>query len=343
MLQAGLRILAEYGVPAELETTAPDARRQPGHRPDATIRLGIGEEYRHFDVECRKWLKLGNLGHVAARIERGEHPGLLIADHVTRPMAERLRDLGIPFVDMAGNAWLEIPPVVLRVEGRKPKEPPETPPRNRAFQATGLRVIFALLCRPELFRAPLRDVAEVAGVAHQTVAWVMRGLRDEGYLVEQGKGRGRRRIPRDLLRLLDDWAAEYARNLRPRLLLARYAPGPKTPPDWWQQAGLREQGVLLGAEPAAAQLTQYLQPGAITLYAEQVPGHMIMANRLEKDERGTIEVRQRFWPFEHEWDWPDLTPPALIYADLLATDASRCVEAARMLHGRYLAGPLGAY
>ena len=99
----------------------------------------------------------------------------------------------------------------------------------------------------------------------------------------------------------------------------------------------------MGGEPAPAELTGYLQPGTITLYAHQMPGRLVAENRLETDEHGPIEFRRRFWPFEHEWQRPDMTPPVLIYADLLATDEPRCIETARMIHEQYLAGPLGAY
>lgn len=343
MLTTGLRILEQYGVPVELEAIEPAAGQPGDRRPDARIRVRTGTTWRPYDVECKPTLKPGNLGAVAITLDQGERPGFVFTDYVTRPMADRLRDLGIPFVDMAGNAWLEQPPVVVRVEGRKPADQPAAPPRNRAFHPTGLKVVFALLCRPEAFRAPLRDIAELTGVAHGTVGWVMYGLREAGYLVERGKGRGRRRIPRDLLRLLDDWAAEYARNLRPRLLLGRYAPGPGTPADWWRRAPDDHGDILMGGEPAAAELTGYLQPGAITLYAQQIPGRLVAENRLQTDEEGPIEFRARFWPFEHKWERPDLTPPVLIYADLLATDEPRCIETARMIHEQYLAGPLGAY
>ncbi len=200
----------------ELEAIEPSTAQPANRRPDARIRVRTGTTWHPDDVECKQGLKPGNLGAVAITLEQGEHPGFLFTDYVTRPMADRLRDLGIPFVDMAGNAWLEAPPVVVRVEGRKRADQPVAPPRNRAFHPTGLKVIFALLCRPEAFRAPLRDIAELTGVAHGTVGWVMDGLREAGYLVERGKGRGRQRRPRDVLRLLDHWTAEYARNLRPR-------------------------------------------------------------------------------------------------------------------------------
>lgn len=343
MLDTGLGILADYGVPAERAAIEPEKGRQNTYRPDARICLQIGREFRTFDVECKKGIKPGNLGGVAAQLAQAENPGFLFADHVTGPMAERLRALGIPFVDMAGNAWLEAPPVVLRVEGKKPEQQLVHPPRNRAFQPSGLKVVFALLCRPELFKAPLRDIAEVAGVVHGTVGWVMYGLREEGYLIERGKGRGRKRTPRNLLALLDEWAGEYARTLRPTLVLGRYAPGPKTPRNWWKDATGPKYGVLLGGEPAAQDLTDYLQPGTITLYTGEIYGRLIARNGLDKDDDGPIEFRRKFWPFEHEWAHRHLVPPALIYADLLATDEARCIETARMIHEQYLAGPLGQY
>jgi len=343
MLDAGLGILREYGVPAELEEREPDAKWAIYYRPDARIRLKIGTRYQDFDVQCKKWLKPGNLGPVAAQIREAGNRVILFTDHATGPMADRLRKLGIPFVDMAGNAWLEVPPVVLRVEGRKPIEQGKAPPRNRAFQPTGLQVVFALLCRPELFKAPLREVAEVTGVAHGTVGWVMHGLRERGYLIERGEGRGRKRTPRNLLRLLDEWTAEYTRVLRPALIQGRYAPGPNTKPRWWADEEIHKHGILLGGETAAEQLTDYLQAGTITMYTERLPGRLVVEQRLAKDDRGTIEFRRRFWPFQHDWEHPELVPPVLIHADLLATDEARCVETARMIHEQYLAGPLGQY
>lgn len=339
MLEAGFRTLTEYGIPLELEPLD----EQGAARPDARIRLTIDKTTHVFDVECKKWLKPGVLGNVATKLKQSEHPGFLVADYVNPRMAERLRELDIPFVDMTGNAWLELPPIVIRVEGNKPEPEARGAAQQRLFRRTGLKVIFALQCRPELFHAPTREIAEVAGVANGAVGWALKGLREEGYLIERGKGRGRKRTPRKLLRLLDEWAGEYARTLRPTLVLGRYAPGPKTPRDWWNEAPGQKYGVLLGGEPAAGKLTDYLQPGTITFYAEQVPGRVIAKQGLRRDENGEIEFRRRFWPFEHEWGHPDLVPPALIYADLLATDEARCVETARKIHEQYLAGPLGQY
>lgn len=341
ILAEGLRILREYGVPIELCKSGLKDWERNRCAPDAKVVLHVDDHPWPMDVECKKSLRPGDLGLIAAHPSETNRPRLLVTDHVSRPMAERLRNLGIAFVDMAGNAWLIKPPVVIHVEGRKPVQQPEAQSSNRAFQQTGLRVVFALLCRPELFRAPLRDIAEATGVAHGTVGWVMHGLREAGYLIERGKGRGRKRNPRNLVRLLDEWAAAYARTLRPTLLLGRFAAGPKTPRNWWQHVDLEAHGLRLGGEPAAAELTDYLQPGTITLYADRLPGRVIAEQRLARDDEGSIEFRYRFWPVDQDADRPRFTPPVLIYADLLATDDPRCIDTARMIHERYLAGPLG--
>ena len=176
MLEAGFRTLTKYGIPVELEPRD----EQGAARPDARIRLQIDESTHVFDVECKKWLKPGLLGNVSAKLKQGEHPGLLVADYVNPRMAERLRELDIPFVDMTENAWLEIPPIVIRVEGNKPGPEVQGAARQRLFRRTGLKVIFALLCRPELFHATTREIAEVAGVANGAVGWALKGLREEG-------------------------------------------------------------------------------------------------------------------------------------------------------------------
>ena len=110
-----------------------------------------------------------------------------------------------------------------------------------------------------------------------------------------------------------------------------------TEPNWWKKLDAAKYKVLLGAEPAAAIATRYLRPGVVTLYAEGLPARLMVDYRLRKSEEGNIELRRRFWPFNHEWEHPNLAPPVLIYADLLATADARCIETAQLVYDRYLA------
>ena len=153
------------------------------------------------------------------RIERYGEPGILIADYVTPPMAEKLKAKGIAFLDAAGNAFLDQPPVYVWVKGERPTEQPAaTTTTGRAFRPGGLKVLFALLCHPEWIDRPYREIAAAAGVAHGTVGWVMMDLQKLGFAAEiDGK---RRLLQRD--RLLQQWTEAYARTLRPKLVLQRF-------------------------------------------------------------------------------------------------------------------------
>lgn len=298
---------------------------------DARLQLRFGGQKVQFLAEVKRGLRPATLGAALLQLERLGDQALLVTDYVTPPLADELRVRGVAFLDAAGNAYLNRPPVLVWVKGQRPAEKPVAPTAGRAFQATGLQVMFALLCRPELAARPYREIARLAGVAHGTVGIVMANLAEEGFIVDLGQG-GRRL--RNLRRLLDIWVEVYARTLRPKLLLGRYrAPAG----EWWQQIDVAAYQAQFGAEPAATLLDHYLRPGVATLYAEKVPARLLADQRLRTDPAGDVEIRKRFWAFEQP-DHPELVPPVLIYADLLATGDARCMEAAKRIYERYLAG-----
>lgn len=340
LIRAATAILADYGVPAKIETAAADAGDDA---VDATVTLEVGTERHRYDVVCKTGLRPGTIGALANRVHTHSRPCLLVTDYVSPATGERLRQLGIPFVDVAGNAWIEEPPVVIRVEGRKKPAEPTAAVRHRPFTASGVKVVFALLTDPSLFAAPTRSIAETSGTSPGTVSWVMSGLRDGGYVIETGKGRGLKRRPRKLVALLDEWAPAYARTLAPKLTLGRYAVPADAGCDWWRGVEWHTyNGATLSGEPAAALWTNYLHPGSFTIYADRLPAKLIAQMGLERDDRGSIEFRQRFWAFR--WaDRPNEALAPLVYADLLATDEPRCVETARMIYNQYLAQSLESY
>ena len=94
--------------------------------------------------------------------------------------------------------------------------------------------------------------------------------------------------------------------------------------------------MLLSKKPTATLLTEYLKPGVITIYAKPPRFTFILEYKLREALDGDIEVRQRFWPFDHQWEHPNLVPPVLIYADLLATGDARCIETAQRVYDGYL-------
>ena len=303
-----------------------------GHRADALLRLDLPGVDRQFVGEVKTRLTQATLGMAVHQMERFPQKGLLVTDYVNPKMAERLKAMDMPFLDVAGNAYLNEPPVYVYIKGNKPIEKPHRKPPTRAFQPTGLKVLFALLCHPDLERAPYRDIAKAAGVALGTVGWVITDLKELGYLVDMGK-RGRRLTNKE--KLIERWVTTYPELLRPKLVLGRYK---AVEHDWWKQAPLHNFQAYWGGEVAAAKLTKYLKPERATVYTGQKPGELLLTNKLKKDPNGDVEVLEAFWQIEYEWSHPELVPPLLIYADLLATADARNIETARMIYEQELVG-----
>lgn len=297
------------------------------HRPDAILGLQFGGRELRYRVEVKRRLRPATLGAVVHQLRaHGGHP-LLVTDHVTPPLAEALRVQGVEFLDAAGNAFLNQPPLLVFVKGQQAGEGAPALERGRAFQATGLQVLFALLARPELVARPYREIAIAAGVAHGTVGWVMAELPGLGYVANVG---GRRRLL-DGERLLDRWTEAYARTLRPKLLLGRY----RGDLGALQKAAPWPSGVLIGGELAAARLTHRLRPGTATFYTEAVDLKALLKLVLKADTGGNVDFRRRFWNFPAEET--QLTPNLLVYADLLAIGDARCLETAQLLRGPLIA------
>jgi len=59
---------------------------------------------------------------------------------------------------------------------------------SRLFKASGLKVVFALLSRPRLVNAPLREIASDSGVSLGTMAGIIEELKKRLYLVEDNHG-----------------------------------------------------------------------------------------------------------------------------------------------------------
>jgi len=333
LLEAALQTARNTGLTAKAVRKESKAN---GVRADALIRIGRGTQKKEYAVEVKRGLRPATLGAALHQIERFGQPGLLVADHITPPMAGRLREHGVPFLDAAGNAYLEQPGIFVWVVGNRPAAPAVPPALGRAFQPTGLQVVFALLCNPAAVNQPYRELGAMAGVAHGTVGWVMPELQREGFIAGLEGGRGMRRLfKRD--QLAAQWTDAYARLLRPRMLLGAYY---VTNDAAWRDWPIRQHGALWGGEAAGALLTDYLRPGELTLYVDKVPAVLAARNKfLANPEPGhtlRVEVRRRFWQFTVPDVRTDVTPPLLVYADLLATGEARCMDTARLIYDTHV-------
>lgn len=334
LLQTALESARQLGVDIQIERDV--AQAHGTHHIDALARITWNKRDVVYAVEIRPTLHPAALGAALQRLERPARKVLLVTDYVGPALADELKRRHIAFLDTAGNAYLADGPLLIWVKGQKRPARTSLPAPGRAFQPTGLQVVFTLLCKPEAINLPYRELARLAGVAHGTVGWVMPDLQAQGFVDDLDGKRGTRRLFQ-AERLVNQWADAYARVLRPRLLLGRYhVPGIAD----WKEWPLREHDVQWGGEAAGAVLTDYLHPGELTLYAAKMPAllaaRMKFLKEAEPGHKAVVEVRHRFWNFAGEPAHPDLVPPLLVYADLLATGDARCIETAQLIYDLHI-------
>jgi hypothetical protein len=328
------------GVKGRVVTVEPKARN--GRRPDALIDIYVEGKRRRYVVEAKTRLdRLAALGHVRAQLDHLGERGLLFAPYITPAIAKQCRQLDIPFIDTAGNAYLHEPGLLVYITGEKPEDITTATMGTRGGgTATALRVVFVLLCKPDLLNAPYRNIVEAANVALGAIGWVFFDLEKRGYVAGGQKKHNRRFL--EPIRLFEEWVTNYPIKLRPKLNPRRFR---TENPEWWKHADVAELHGYWGGEVAAQRLTKYLKPATYTLYIEpkrdegqhaKALATFIAANRLRADAQGDIEILDAFWNLPPTTDHPDVVPPILAYADLMATFDPRNIEVAKLIREKYI-------
>jgi len=307
----------------------------PAGYADAEIRLG---DMPPLIAEIKKTLRPANLGAALANLKRFNRAGILVTEYITPQMADTLKEMDIPFLDIAGNAYVKEANTFIFITGRKLPKDLVTQGQNRAFRAAGLKVIFTLLALKGQLKAPTREIAYNAGVANGTVGNVLKDLEQIGF-VYRSKTQGI--VIENKEKLIDNWVEAYPRELRPQLKAQRFQ---ILHPDWWKEFTYdrwQKNQMWLGGEPAAELLTQYLHPEKITVYGR--PDFKKLAQVVKqpmRDKNGNFELLEPFWNFEiEELDAVHrVCPPLLVYADLVATGEARHLDAANLIREKYLYG-----
>ena len=265
--------------------------------------------------------------------EHREASALLVAPHISAAIGQVCRDNDVPFIDCAGNAFLKAPGTFVFVVGNvPPKETRLSARPQRAFGASGLRIIFNCMATPELFQANYREIARASGTALGTVSGILADLRAQGLLAEDKKGQ---RHWLSTERLLQAWMVNYPLALRPKLEPRRFR---AQDDHWWNDVDPLRFGMQWGGEVAAAKLTSELVPASVTLYAHESVARLARAQRFTADPGGNIEVLDAFWPLpSSESSDAQLVAPLLVCADLLSIADPRTIQAARVIQENYLA------
>jgi hypothetical protein len=309
------------------------AQNEKNDYPDGLVRIDHQDMHWYFAVQAKTRVTRTMVAMEKTQPMMLEQDRILVTEYVTQPIADLMKTMGLFFMDTVGNVYINKPPLYVFIKGNKLPEDLKAIPTKRLFKPAGLKLVFALLNDPEMVNRPYRQVAALTDVALGTVDWIFRDLKEMGFLIEMGR---RRRKLTNLLILLKRWVEGYPDQLRPKLAIERFR---ADHPHWWKDVEITDYDACWGGEVAAAKVTKHLKPEKVIIYAHEIPGKLIIENKLRKATAGDIEILKPFWKFDHEFIDLGIVPPLLIYADLMATGDDRNIETAGIIYDHYLAQP----
>ena len=334
-----------------LQAWLPKAKVETGlpHGPHFRIEWKTaGGKRAAFIAEVKRDVRTRDIRLVIAQLKRhaaGLRPTprtLLLAPYIRREQAAELVAHGVNFIDLAGNAHVEAPGLLVHVEGKQP-DPIHQPAAARLTKGW-VRTVMVLLARPDLRNAPYRPIAAAGDVALGTVTVCLKDLQKRGFLRETTFGRQWTNLP-DLLAI---WVQAYVDMLRPRLKTKLFQIREVDRRERWNLLAkvLRQQHVnwaLTGAD-AALVWTDFFEAAATEIYA--LPA--LVENAL------AATVTPLGQPARYEGNLRVIEPPApiaiptnttetpvapllLVYAELRFKATEQAAEAADLLLPRLLA------
>ena len=283
-----------------------------------------------FLCEIKGNITATNINTIVNRLQKymatEKRPVLLVAKYINPNMFDKLVELGLNILDCAGNCYIRymngnIPVFHLTNKGEKNVFANEKV--YPIFQYAGIKVIFYLLQDKNNVNKAYREIQENTGVALGTVKNVIDELVARKFILVTDKGR----ILKNRKALLDLWVENYNQVLKPKLMMGRMAFRTNEQRNKWKAMELPE-GMYWGGESAANMIDNYLEPGAFDIYTDVPTAYLMKTGFVRQDANGEIKVYQKFWKWETE---NHLIPLILVYADLMGSGNSRCLEAANRL------------
>jgi len=299
---------------------------------DASVLLRIGGQKLRYRCEVKN--KVDRYSLLLDLIDR---PGamqntLLVSHTLSQDMANRCRELGLQFMDMAGNAYInDGKGIYIYVSGRRGNEDARATANDATMTPATLKMMFAFLADPALLNAPYRDISIRALVSTGAIGKVFDTLEARRLIATTADGKRMIRSPQ---LFLNEWASGYASRLKPKLKKIRFAINDIEKFHYWNP-GFRLSAWGWSGEVGAMHLTKHLQPEECTVYMNMDNSHelkeMVKQFRLRADPEGRIEVVEMFWNSDYFTKWFPTVPPHLIYADLIATQDSRNIAVAQLI------------
>lgn len=261
------------------------------------------------------------LQQVAGIKELTDKPLLVVTRHFVPELSDNFVKDGVNVVDGSGNCNIRSGSLYIRISGQKSALAKET--RGKAFNEAGLKLIFFFLNDEALINMPYRKISEATGASLGTINNVMDELGKNRFLITTEK----RRFLKNKKELLDVWQTYYNQTLKPKLLLKEMEFASDECLKDWESIALPD-GMCWGGESGAYMLDGYLAPEQFDIYTDVPSTRLVLTKKVKIQEKGRIHVYRKFW---NGGTNGKTAPKVVIYADLMGSGNSRCIEAAQRL------------
>lgn len=310
---------------------------------DGQLTIIHGNQKQTWCVEAKEKLTRHRLHKL--QLEKkvfNDEKTLIGTTYINENIAELCRELQIDYLDLAGNAHLNLPPFYIDIRGRKPPQEHQIQRARKltgkAFQPKGMKLVMMLLLKPELVNQPMRVLAQQAEIALGTVKQVLDDLKQLTFILDKGK-KGCVLNEQDLL--LTRWLDAYPHNMEAKLEQTLYVPQDIKQ---LRDAPLDKYGALWGGEVAADAYTHYLTPKTYQIYADTKAHKALLKTfrlrrlRAEETDVNILKIVEPPVMLEKiRGKLPGNVAPLLIYAELLNSNDPRNLETAKRIYHDYLA------
>jgi hypothetical protein len=253
--------------------------------------------------------------------EKTKLPVLLVCSYISPTVIQTFKEEGLSILDVAGNCLITSGNVFINVQGRKPEKTPE--PVSKALTEAGVKLVFYFLLEKTNVAKTYRKIHEDTGLSLGLIKNYIKNLKDWKYLTIHNNSRIL--INRD--GLVEVWQQAFNSTLKPKLFIGRMRFVNADARREWRSIALPEQ-TCWGGEPGANLIDGYLTPETFTIYTEAAQKDFLKTRKLIPAPDGEVMLYQKFW---NNGSQGNIAPLLTIYADLMGSGDSRCLEAAQRL------------
>ena len=285
--------------------------------------VSIGEV--NFMGEVKSYVNSANFNQMLLRLQKirsiSKKPVLLIVGSISPQNLIKFADEGINVLDCAGNCYINTPLLYIFTTGQKQTKPQETV--KKVFNDSALKLIFYFLLDKSNIGKPYRTIVKETGYSIGTVKNVIEEMTLQHHIIKTGNGR----VLMDWRKLLDDWQVAFNQSLKPKLFIKKMTLASAERIKNWKNTKL-PLNACWGGESGANLTDGYLIPEILTIYTDGDSDEIVKTSKILPSSEGEILVYKKFW---HGHDDDQIAPKILIYADLMGTANSRCLEAAQRI------------